>query len=514
MKKIALTAILALALLITSACGTADNQGTAAAPPAPVQNSDSSIAEAKVVPARSAALSWSSGGTVAEVLVAEGDSVKSGQVLVRLDSAHQRTNLAAARARLEQAQASYQNLIAGVRPEQIAAAEAQLRQTQAQLRQARASVSADDLRAARAQLEQSQAQLARLQAGARETDLRASDAQLEQAQAQLATQRDQLSANKTNAKLQLDQAADRLRQAQTSYSTARWNWQHVEAHGTDPLNPKVTDPATGKSRATKLNDAQKQQYRDALTQAEITLHSAESAVQQAQVAYDTARQNEVSGIQAAEQQLSATQANHDQVRAGPETDQLAAARAQLASAQANLGALTGETRAAALDTAQAAVEATQAQLALLKAGAPESELILARAQVQSAQAELAQAQLALDETELRAPFDGLVAALELKANEYIGPGAPVVRLADVSTWQIESTDLTELSVVNVYEGAPVTISFDAIPGLELPGKVTRVKSFGESKQGDITYTVTVTPNQQDQRLRWNMTAKLAIEPAR
>jgi HlyD family secretion protein len=466
------------------------------------------------VPVRSAALSLASGGTVAEVLVAEGDQVEAQEVLVRLDSAHQQTALAAAEARLEQAQASYRHLMAGARPEEIAAAEAQLRQTEAQLRQARASISDEDIQAAEAQLEQAQAQLSRLRSGPRPTDLRASEAQLEQSQAQLATQRDQLSAAKTNAQIQLEQAATSLTQAQTSYSTARWNWQHVEANGTDPLNPKATDPATGKSKSNKLNEAQKQQYRDALTQAEADLHNAEQAVQQAQVAYDTARQTEVSGIQTAEQQVVVNQANLDRVRAGVDADQLAAARAQLASARANIGSLTGEQRTAALDAAQAAVDTAQANLGLLKAGAPESELMLARAQVQTAQAEVEQAQLALAETELKAPFVGVVAALKLKANEYVAPGTPIVQLADVSAWNIESTDLTELAVVDVQESSPATITFDAIPGLSLPGRVSLVSGFGEDKQGDILYTVTITPDRQDQRLRWNMTATIAITPAR
>jgi hypothetical protein len=34
--------------------------------------------------------------------------------------------------------------------------------------------------------------------------------------------------------------------------------------------------------------------------------------------------------------------------------------------------------------------------------------------------------------------------------------------------------------------------------------------LGENKQGDITYVVTITLDQQDPQLRWNMTAAVAI----
>jgi hypothetical protein len=35
--------------------------------------------------------------------------------------------------------------------------------------------------------------------------------------------------------------------------------------------------------------------------------------------------------------------------------------------------------------------------------------------------------------------------------------------------------------------------------------------IGENKQGEMTYTITVVPKQQDAQLRWNMTASVAID---
>ncbi len=87
---------------------------------------------------------------------------------------------------------------------------------------------------------------------------------------------------------------------------------------------------------------------------------------------------------------------------------------------------------------------------------------------------------------------------------------PVAWLADLSEWQIETDDLTELNVVNVEVGAPAAITFDAIPDLELPGTVVHVGAIGENKMGDITYTVIVAPDEHDDRLRWGMTALVTI----
>lgn len=119
----------------------------------------------------------------------------------------------------------------------------------------------------------------------------------------------------------------------------------------------------------------------------------------------------------------------------------------------------------------------------------------------------------LKNAKLLAPFAGTVISSDVKIGEYVTPGTSVLRIADVSAWQVETTDLTELDVVKVREGTPVTITFDAIRGFEMAGKVSHVKLYGENRQGDIVYTVIVTPDQQDTRLRWNMTAKVSIAEA-
>ncbi len=141
----------------------------------------------------------------------------------------------------------------------------------------------------------------------------------------------------------------------------------------------------------------------------------------------------------------------------------------------------------------------------------DAEVNSAVSAVNVAQAELDSANAALAATELRAPFAGTVASLDVNRGELVASTAPVAHLADFSNWQIETTDLTELNIANIHEGDTATVSFDAIPGLELPGKVSKIRLYGDTKQGDIVYTVIVTPDQQDTRLRWNMTAKVSIQ---
>jgi len=201
----------------------------------------------------------------------------------------------------------------------------------------------------------------------------------------------------------------------------------------------------------------------------------------------------------AEAEVHIAELQWQQTQKGPRTEDLAAAQAQLQQAQGQLA------------IAQAQVRLAEANLAKVIRGPTAEDIAAARAQVEQARAAVEQAKVALAETELRAPFDGVVVTLNVKVGEAVPTGSFAVRLADLSTWQIETTDLTELNIARVQERMPVTLTFDAIPGLELAGRVSRIKAYGESKQGDIVYTVIITLDRQDARLRWNMTAKVSIE---
>ena len=153
----------------------------------------------------------------------------------------------------------------------------------------------------------------------------------------------------------------------------------------------------------------------------------------------------------------------------------------------------------------------KAAYALLKQGARPEDIAVAQADVERANAALQIAQAAVRELELRAPFDSTVSWIDATAGESLSAGTQVVRLAQSSTWQVRTEDLTETSLSQVREGSVATLKFDAIPGLVLPGKVERIETVGERKQGDITYTVVVRPDQNDNRLRWNMTASVEIK---
>ncbi len=117
---------------------------------------------------------------------------------------------------------------------------------------------------------------------------------------------------------------------------------------------------------------------------------------------------------------------------------------------------------------------------------------------------------ALANAEVRAPFAGMVTKLGLKVGEYAAAGQAVVTIADLSSWVVKTTDLTEIDVVNVKEGEPATVTLDAIPGVKFKGNVLSVGQNYSKNQGDIVYEVTVLLTDQNPAMRWGMTSAVTF----
>ena len=335
----------------------------------------------------------------------------------------------------------------------------QVRENQVLLRSDAAQQAEAAVAQAQALLQRAQARLAQLRAGARAQDIEVARAVLQAAEARynqvIAGAREQ---ERAQAEAQVDQAVKRADSA-----------------------------------------------RQRIVQAELALKMAQDDLQRMEqlVAQRAVPQQSVdqarTRVATAQADLEAARAEH------------AGAMAQVTSARQQLSLVQSGARKEEIDAARADVRRAKAQLDLVMAGARREEVAAAQADVASAAAAVKQASVALDQAEIRSPLAGTVAWVGPKVGEFVAPGAPVVRVGDLSIWRIETTDLTELNIVNVKPGNAVKITLDAIPGLELAGRVTEIKPFGENRFGDIVYTVVIAFDKQDPRLRWNMTASVAID---
>ena len=434
-------------------------------------------------------------GRVAEVLVVAGDIVRTGDALIQLDNRQTTAARDAAVASLAIAQADLLAVREGATPAQIAEAEAQIRAAQGNLIQTQGRTTTADIVAAQAAVEESRANLAKIEAGPRNDERVRAVAALDQARADLDRQRSALSSAKEQARLNVEARANVVRNAQTTFSTAYWDLEHVRE--------KESDPRT----LRPLTTAQEQDFQNTFERARLALVDAEAALAQAQKEYATAQQNELSGLQSAEARVATTQADLDRLLAGAEADALAAARARLARAQADLASLTGAESSGAVDTQVANLEAAEARLAQLTADPRASSLARAEAAVTLAQSQLTQAQIQLDDTTLRAPFDGMIATVNVSPGENISTQTPVV-LIDVSRYLIKVT-VDEVDIARVSPGQSVDVLIDAL-GTTLPGRVLRLEPLPQGDSAVTAYRVTVEIDPNDSMLRPGMTASTTI----
>lgn len=175
-------------------------------------------------------------------------------------------------------------------------------------------------------------------------------------------------------------------------------------------------------------------------------------------------------------------------------DELARAEAALARAQLQVDRLPP-------DASPGQVEAAQ------------TELRLAEAERNVAESTLSEAQVALRRTELRAPFNGTIAAIDIERGEQAVEGQPVATIGDLSGWLIETTDVSELEVGRVTVGDAATVTFEAIPNLVLAGHVDQIQVRGTGDAGNVVFAVAVRPDTHNDDLQWNYTATVRITPS-
>ncbi len=407
----------------------------------------------EIMAAQDADLVFNAQGTVAEVRVEEGDAVKKGDLLALLDTRPFDQAL-------HQAEAA------------LASAEAQ----EAALTEAPRSA---DAAAARAQLQQAQAALQQVLQGPKDQDLQSVDAAVGLSQTNLQSTRDRLSQAKTMADAQIKQAADALTQAQARYAVAKNNWDRVQDTGNDPINPE--NCGTTGCEDNKLNDSQRENYYSAFVQAEAAMHQAENAVQQSLVAAEEARKAEIIGIQAAEQQVTQAQAAAEKLRLPPDQAQVAAAQAGIAQARAAQARLQPEP--------------TDAQKAIAGSG------------IAQAQASLELARLNREHAEIRAPFDGIVAAVNIDPGDPSATGSqPAIKLVDVSKLRVE-VQISDVDVGRVKVGQTTQIYLDSIPDTIFTGKVSYIAPTATAVGTLRTYLVRVDLDTQE-GLRAGMSARV------
>jgi RND family efflux transporter MFP subunit len=362
-----------------------------------------------------ATLSPKAGGKVTGVFVKEGQAVRQGQVLVRLDPSDTQRQVEQAEAGVRAARATWEKAQEGERLKRL---DVERRVSEAQ----------SGVQAAKLQVEKAEAGI-RMQG-------RAGQAEVERAQGGVDAARSALAKAKQGARPeQRRQAEIGVRQAQRGVDQAKRSLDDVEFLYNKGGLPRV-----------KLDEAREgyQKAQDGLAQARAQLDLLDAGATPEDVSAAEAQ------VRSAEAGLAAAKAaaNREEL----DNADLAAARGQLQRAQEGL---------------KAAI-AGRAELEVAR-----SDIRAARADYDRALAASRLAAQQLGGSEVTSPVDGLVTAVNTHLGEMAGPGQPLVTVVGTAGVYLEAAAPSRL-VGQLRVGQGAVVSVDALRGETFRGTVRSV----------------------------------------
>ncbi len=429
----------------------------------------------QVAPLTEAKLSFRTSGRIVSIPVRVGDAVKAGATLASLDTTDLKIQVEQSQANLDSAQAKLDAIETGPRPEDVAAAKAARDAAQAKLDGMLAGGRPEDVKSAQAALASAQAKLHELKAGSLPSDLASAQSDVDKAQSTLAT----ANANLANLLRPPDPLA--VQSAQLAVQQAQdalWSAQSSRDGTCAPQNPRYLCDAAD---ATVASDGV------ALQQAQVKLAQLQETAKPEDVAAAKA------AVASAQTQLDSARVKLAQLKAAPVSDDVIQAEAAVTQAQQNLDLKKQPYSDSDIAQQRQAVAQAQAQLALKMAPYTQSDVEAAKAAVSQAKAQLDLAQYNLDSATLKAPFDGIVSAVNADVGELAssGAGGSIVSIVDPNDLRLD-VSVDETDIANVAVGRDANVTFDALPSKTFPGRVVSIAPSASVQQGVATYLVSIS----------------------
>ncbi|MDB5188489.1 MAG: family efflux transporter subunit, HlyD family secretion protein [Candidatus Nomurabacteria bacterium] len=131
--------------------------------------------------------------------------------------------------------------------------------------------------------------------------------------------------------------------------------------------------------------------------------------------------------------------------------------------------------------------------------------------VTQAQNNLASAEETLAKYTVTAPFSGTIATVPVNVGDQVSASTTLGTI--ITTQEVVTLALNEVDVSKVQRGDKATLSFDAISGLTLAGTVSNIDPVGTVASGVVNYTVTISLDTQDPRVKSGMSVTAAIQAA-
>ena len=462
-------------------------------------------------------------GEILEVFVAVGDAVAKDAQLASLDDLELRDAVLREESNLRTAEINLEKLLAPSASEDVRKAELALEaaqsQAEADLRRAESTledaeealsdllnpeesgIKAADKKVAdaRSALLQAEERLAALRAGGGAAKIQAAENALLAAQNRVDLEKVRVREDIEEFKAELERARDRLEDVrerlrrddsegnQNDFDDAQRNFDDVK----DRVDPEIS-----------------------LRQAELSgnpppgtiVGELTAKVREAELNLESVRVSAGSDLQAAEREIQSARdalaiaVDEQDALVQPSTEKVEEARDKVQTAQTE--------REEAQRQADNDIERARLDLDTVRAGANAQEVELQQLQVERAQLNLEKAKRDVSQAVLRAPFAGVVAAVE----GYVGQkaGNKVVTLVRADRIEMQAR-VDEADVSSIQVGQPVVVTTYASPDEKIAGTVETISPTAIEQQGVVLYPITIRLEPGNHGLRGGLSANAVIE---
>ena len=131
--------------------------------------------------------------------------------------------------------------------------------------------------------------------------------------------------------------------------------------------------------------------------------------------------------------------------------------------------------------------------------------------VTQAQNSLTDAEQTLADCYVTAPFSGTLASVPVVVGQSVSSGTTLGTA--ITDQQVANVTLNEVDVAKVALGDKATLTFDAVSGLTITGTVSEIDTVGTVSQGVVNYTVKISLDTSDSRIKSGMSVSANIATA-
>lgn len=448
--------------------------------------------------------------TIAQTMVKNGDKVKEGQIIATIDQKNSESSLRQVQASLASAQASYNKLLAGATKIDIQISENSVKQ--AEVNYNNAIVSLENTKKTTAQsIAQAERSVANTKVSGQASIESKKDSVINSIQDKLNSAKTTLDSEKKifddrdaepflgvlNSSLAI--AKGDYFQAGLLLTTANTSLANVKVSRTDADFSQASNDTINvlnkiSSSLTNLYDAvQGSVTGNQFTQTELdsyksTASSLLSSTNSAAYSIQTTQQALVDGIRTANENNVSAQASLDSANLSA-SQQITSAQNQIVSSKNSW-------------------QSAKDSFTKLTAPAEASTIASSRAQVINASVQLEQAQNNYNNNIITAPFDGVIALLNVQKGAQVS--ASTIIATEITTQKIAVVSFNEVDASKIKTGDKVILTFDAIDGLSLTGKVAEIDALGIVSSGVVTYGTKITFDTQDDRVKSNMSVNVEV----